>query len=76
MEGAIKWRAVMPLVRGLAVRPQLHALAYSLGNFLRKLATPEAIKDWSLTAPMEKLIKIGAKSGEPWNGKAEVICFS
>jgi hypothetical protein len=49
----------------IAVRPQLHALAYSLGNFLRKLATPEAIKDWSLTAPMEKLIKIGAKSGEP-----------
>jgi hypothetical protein len=26
------------------------ALAYNLGNFLRTLATPEPIKDWSLTA--------------------------
>src|ERR1700720_2267453 len=44
-----------------AVRLQLHALAYNLGNFLRTLATPEAIKDWSLTSLKEKLIKIGAK---------------
>ena len=28
---------------------QLHALAYNLGNFPRTLATPELIKDWSLT---------------------------
>jgi hypothetical protein len=28
-----------------AVRLQLHALAYNLGNFLRTLATPEPIKD-------------------------------
>jgi hypothetical protein len=28
-----------------AVRLQLHALAYNLGNFLRTLATPELIKD-------------------------------
>ena len=27
-----------------AVRLQLHALAYNLGNFLRTLATPEPIK--------------------------------
>jgi hypothetical protein len=40
---------------------QLHALAYNLGNFLRTLATPEPIKDWSLTSLKEKLIKIGAK---------------
>ena len=33
-----------------AVRLQLHALAYNLGNFLRTLATPEPIKDWSLTS--------------------------
>jgi hypothetical protein len=32
-----------------AVRLQLHALAYNLGNFLRTLATPEPIKDYSLT---------------------------
>jgi len=43
------------------VRLQLHALAYNLGNFLRTLATPEPIKDWSLTRLKEKLIKIGAK---------------
>jgi hypothetical protein len=44
-----------------AVRLQLHALAYNLGNFLRTLATPEPIKDWSLTSLKEKLIKIGAR---------------
>ena len=44
-----------------AVRLQLHALAYNLGNFLRTLATPEPISDWSLTSLKEKLIKIGAK---------------
>ena len=44
-----------------AVRLQLDALAYNLGNFLRTLATPEPIKDWSLTSLKEKLIKIGAK---------------
>ena len=33
----------------------------SLGNFLRKLATPEPIKDWSLTSLQEKSIKIGAR---------------
>jgi len=29
--------------------------------FLRTLATPEPIKDWSMTTLKEKLIKIGAK---------------
>ena len=43
------------------MRLQLHALAYNLGNFLRTLATPEPIKDWSLTSLKDKLIKIGAK---------------
>ena len=33
----------------------------SRSNFLRTLATPEPIKDWSLTSLKEKLIKIGAK---------------
>jgi hypothetical protein len=40
---------------------QFEVLAYNLGNFLRILATPEPIKDWSLTSLREKLIKIGAK---------------
>jgi hypothetical protein len=32
---------------------QLHALAYNLGNFLRTLATPEPVRDWSLTSLKE-----------------------
>ena len=36
-------------------------IRYNLGNFLRTLATPEPIKDWSMTTLREKLIKIGAK---------------
>jgi hypothetical protein len=44
-----------------AVRLQLHALAYNLANFLRTLATPEAIETWSLTSLRERLIKIGAR---------------
>src|SRR5215510_2940411 len=43
------------------VRLQLHALAYNLANFLRTLATPEPMSDWSLTTLKEKLITIGAK---------------
>jgi len=42
-------------------RLQLFALAYSLGNFLRRLALPKSVKPWSLSTPREKLIKIGAK---------------
>ena len=61
-KGAIKWtRLSCRTFLANAVRLQLHALAYNLGNFLRTLATPEAIKDWSLTSLREKLIKIGAK---------------
>jgi len=43
------------------VRLQLFALAYNLGNFLRRLALPHSVKHWSLTTLREKLIKIGAK---------------
>jgi hypothetical protein len=43
------------------VRLQLFALAYNLGNFLRRLALPNSVKHWSLTTLREKLIKIGAK---------------
>ena len=43
------------------VRLQLFALAYNLGNFLRTLALPRSVKQWSLTTLREKLIKIGAK---------------
>jgi hypothetical protein len=44
-----------------AVRLQLHALAYSLANFLRTLALPEEVKHWSLTTLRDRLVKIGAK---------------
>jgi Transposase DDE domain group 1 len=61
-KGAIKWtRLPCRTYAANAVRLQLHALAYNLGNFLRTLATPEPIKDWSLSSLKEKLIKIGAK---------------
>jgi hypothetical protein len=61
-KGAIEWtRLSCCSFAANAVRLQLHALAYNLGNFLRTLATPEQIKDWSLTSLKEKLIKIGAK---------------
>ena len=61
-KGAIKWtRLSCRIFAANAMRLQLPALAYNLGNFLRTLATPEPIKDWSLTSLKEKLIKIGAK---------------
>ncbi len=61
-KGAIKWtRLPCRTFAANAVRLQLHALAYNLGNFLRTLATSEAMKEWSLTSLREKLIKIGAK---------------
>ncbi len=48
----------IPLPRS---RLQLHVLAYNLGNFLRRLALPPSVKQWSLTTLRDKLIKIGAK---------------
>jgi Transposase DDE domain group 1 len=61
-KGAIKWtRLSCQTFAANAVRLQLHALAYNLANFLRTLATPEPMSDWSLTTLKEKLIKIGAK---------------
>ena len=43
------------------VRLQLFVLAYNLGNFLRRLGLPTAIKDWSLRSLQVKLIKIGGR---------------
>jgi hypothetical protein len=42
-------------------RLQLFALAYNLGNFLRRLALPPSVRQWTLTTLLVKLIKIGAK---------------
>jgi hypothetical protein len=61
-KGAIKWtRLSCRSFAANAVRLQLHALAYNLGNFLRTLATPEPITYWSMTSLREKLIKVGAR---------------
>jgi len=61
-KGAIKWtRLSCRSFAANAVRLQLHALAYNLGNFMRTLAMPAALEPWSLTSLREKLIKIGAK---------------
>ena len=61
-KGAIKWtRLSCRSFAANAVRLQLHALAYNLGNFMRTLAMPKTAKPWSLTSLREKLIKIGAK---------------
>jgi len=43
------------------VRLQLFCMAYNIGNFLRRLALPKSIHDWSLRTMREKLVKIGAK---------------
>jgi hypothetical protein len=61
-KGAIKWtRLSCRTFAANAVRLQLHALAYNLGNFMRTQAMPKAAEPWSLTSLREKLIKIGAK---------------
>src|SRR6266704_6927294 len=61
-KNAIKWtRLSCRTFVANAVRLQLHALAYNLGNFMRTLAMPKTAEPWSLTSLREKLIKIGAK---------------
>jgi hypothetical protein len=59
---AVKWtRLSCTTFLGNAVRLQLHALAYNLANFLRTLALPGEIAQWSLTSLRAKVVKIGAK---------------
>src|ERR1700730_3437139 len=61
-KNAVKWtRLSCTTFRANAVRLQLHALAYNLANFLRTLALPGEIAQWSLTSLREKVVKIGAK---------------
>jgi len=59
---AVKWTKLScRTFKDNQTRLQLFALAYNLGNFLRRLALPHDVKHWSLTTLREKLIKIGAK---------------
>ena len=61
-KNAIKWtRLSCCSFAANAVRLQLRVLAYNLANFMRTLALPEAVAQWSPTSLREKLIKIGAK---------------
>jgi hypothetical protein len=61
-KNAIKWtRLSCRTFAANAVRLQVHALAYNLGNSMRTLAMPKTAEPWSLTSLREKLIKIGAK---------------
>ena len=43
------------------VRLSLFILAYNLGNFLRRLCLPNAVKHWSLRSVQVKLIKMGGR---------------
>ncbi len=59
---ALQWtRLSCHRFRANQVRLALFALAYNLGNFLRRLALPGAVRHWSLRSLQAKLIKIGAK---------------
>src|ERR687884_61998 len=61
-KGAIAWtRLSCRRFAANAVRLQLHALAYNLGNFLRTLALPAEVAQWSMTTLRERLVKIGAR---------------
>ena len=57
---AFRWtRLSCRKFRDNEVRLQLHALAYNLATFLRRIELPEAMADWSLTSLQLKLIKNG-----------------
>ncbi len=59
---ALRWtRLSCRAFRANAVRLQLFALADNLANFLRSLALPDQVAQWSLTTLREKLVKIGAR---------------
>ena len=59
---ALRWtRLSCRAFRDNAVRLQLFTLAYNLANFLRSLALPREVAQWSLTSLREKLVKIGAR---------------
>ncbi len=61
-KNAVKWTKLScRTFKDNQTRLQLFALAYNLGNFLRRLALPHDVKHWSLTTLREKLVKIGAK---------------
>ena len=59
---AIHWtRLSCHRFRANEVRLLLGVIAYNLGNLLRRLGLPVAIKDWSLTSLQQRLFKTGGR---------------
>ena len=52
----------MARLRGsiVAIRLQLYALVYNLGNFMWTLESSKEVQHWSLTMLRERLVKMGA----------------
>jgi hypothetical protein len=62
-KNAVKWTKLScRTFKYNQTRLQLFTLAYNMANFLRPLALPKSIRQWSLTTLREKLVKIGAKA--------------
>ena len=61
-KNAVKWTKLScRTFKDNQARLQLFALAYNLGNFLRRLVLPKEMARWSLTSLRERLVKIGAR---------------
>ena len=59
---AIHWtRLSCHRFRANEVRLLLGVIAYNLGNLLRRLVLPVAIRDWSLTSLQQRLLKTGGR---------------
>ena len=52
---------MVPSVRGQPGTLSVFILAYNLGNFLRRLCLPKAVRHWSLRSVQVKLIKMGGR---------------
>jgi Transposase DDE domain group 1 len=65
-KGAIKWtRLSCRSFAANAVRLQLRALAYNLGNFMRTLAMPQTAEPWSLK-PAREADQHRHQGRQPW----------
>jgi hypothetical protein len=74
-KAAVRWtRLSCRRFAANAVRLLLHALAYNLGNFLRTLALPDEVKQWSMTTLRQRLVKIGARIVR--HGRSEVFLMA
>ena len=57
---------VCPRTLSIGFRACGERLAYDLANFLRTLALPAEVAQWSMTTLRDKLVKVGAKIVRPW----------